>query len=779
VLTAIIAILLLAIPADALDLVDITDSAIMVTHDDSWGSAAFVGNVLAEEIARRSGVRWSIVNEQDRSPIIELSIADSMDTDLGDEGYRIAVDALETFVGGMATVRIGAMSKRGLLYGVGRLLREVDWTAGVVLVSRDLMDESRPYQMYRGHLLGYGPELSMYSAWSTQRYEQYVRELIMFGANAIGNAPTEFKDTESYDSHGNPNAESGSTLSAICADYGVDYWIVLPASSVCGENASDLIASIGSIAAMSAKLDGILLSVADHSDDDRFECLMSTGESVRRLFDGAPSVPDIWLGVWDMTSPELDSLSAMLETEDPAWLTGVAGSPAMRSIRNHIPRRFDVTVCADLGDEYGGELPTRWRDPALTQTLLAVAPNPRPEDAADLHAFVRRGSAGILLRSQGVNDEVNRAVWTALSWDPEAKLRDIIEDYASCHLGPDISAAVVDAVLALERNWRGPLTTNGGVEATLRLWRELDADHPELQGSWRWQLLLLRAYSDAYTRDRLIYEEKLEARSYAALTDVLEIGANASAARAERELLRAIEEPVRPELSQRIHELTYELIRSIGYGAVSLDDAPESVLDPLNVPLNNRLWLVPKLESLRDLASDSVAQAEIQQMIHWEVPVRGSYYDDIGNISNSPDVLRNTGSLFDRWNRNESGFGIFDAADDALRDGRRSWQSYAYTPVRLRYDALDPDVRYVLRASGHGELALHVDGQTVESTGYEQASPDMWEWALPAEIAANGTICIELDDATSEVEVGEESPQVYEVWLIPVPISHSITPEQD
>jgi hypothetical protein len=29
-------------------------------------------------------------------------------------------------------------------------------------------------------------------------------------------------------------------------------------------------------------------------------------------------------------------------------------------------------------------------------------------------------------------------------------------------------------------------------------------------GNWRWQLCLLRAYYDAYTRRRLIYESRLE-----------------------------------------------------------------------------------------------------------------------------------------------------------------------------------------------------------------------------------------------------------------------------
>ena len=51
------------------------------------------------------------------------------------------------------------------------------------------------------------------------------------------------------------------------------------------------------------------------------------------------------------------------------------------------------------------------------------------------------------------------------------------------------------------------------MEATLTQWRQLEREAPELRGNWRWQLCLLRAYYDAYTRRRLIDESELERAS--------------------------------------------------------------------------------------------------------------------------------------------------------------------------------------------------------------------------------------------------------------------------
>ena len=62
------------------------------------------------------------------------------------------------------------------------------------------------------------------------------------------------------------------------------------------------------------------------------------------------------------------------------------------------------------------------------------------------------------------------------------------------------------ALLALEKNWEGPLASNGAVDGTLASWQRLETEAPALQGNWRWQQALFRAYYDAYTRHRLLRE---------------------------------------------------------------------------------------------------------------------------------------------------------------------------------------------------------------------------------------------------------------------------------
>ena len=56
-------------------------------------------------------------------------------------------------------------------------------------------------------------------------------------------------------------------------------------------------------------------------------------------------------------------------------------------------------------------------------------------------------------------------------------------------------------LLELERNWRGPLAANHGVDATFTHFHELErAATPQMLANWRFQQALYRAYYDAYTR---------------------------------------------------------------------------------------------------------------------------------------------------------------------------------------------------------------------------------------------------------------------------------------
>ena len=66
-------------------------------------------------------------------------------------------------------------------------------------------------------------------------------------------------------------------------------------------------------------------------------------------------------------------------------------------------------------------------------------------------------SDGFLSYSDGVHDDVNKIVWSALAWDPDRDVRDILVEYARVHFSPAVAEAAADGLLALETNWRGPL----------------------------------------------------------------------------------------------------------------------------------------------------------------------------------------------------------------------------------------------------------------------------------------------------------------------------------
>src|SRR6202030_2652293 len=81
-------------------------------------------------------------------------------------------------------------------------------------------------------------------------------------------------------------------------------------------------------------------------------------------------------------------------------------------------------------------------------------------------------------------------------------------------------------LLALERNWRGPLLTNESVYETLKQFRALEKSaSPQVRTNWRFQQALYRAYYDAYVRCRLLYETELEDEATAKLRDARSLGA--------------------------------------------------------------------------------------------------------------------------------------------------------------------------------------------------------------------------------------------------------------
>src|SRR5690606_13382637 len=107
------------------------------------------------------------------------------DGDLAAEGFRVSIDP-----SGPRVEVVGA-DPRGVLFGVGHVLRKSEWRQGQVSLPETAALETSPEYPVRGHQLGYRHRANTYDKWDVATYDQYIRELAIFGANCVENIPSE------------------------------------------------------------------------------------------------------------------------------------------------------------------------------------------------------------------------------------------------------------------------------------------------------------------------------------------------------------------------------------------------------------------------------------------------------------------------------------------------------------------------------------------------------------------------------------------------------------
>ena len=139
-----------------------------------------------------------------------------------------------------------------------------------------------------------------------------------------------------------------------------------------------------------------------------------------------------------------------------------------------MPAKYPIRDYPDITHSLRCQYPVPDWDVAYSLTEGREVINPRPRDqAAIFHAFADQ-TIGFITYSEGCNDDVNKIVWSALGWDPDADVLDVLRQYSRYFLGlgPGDADGFAHGLLALEQNWRGPLLTNGSVETTLQQFRD-------------------------------------------------------------------------------------------------------------------------------------------------------------------------------------------------------------------------------------------------------------------------------------------------------------------
>ncbi len=751
-------------------LMDFSNAVIVVDMADMDAVVENAARVLIEEVEKRAGLRWK---REDGVPdtgayvLITLAASDAIDA----EGFRVTLHR-DNGPG----LHIEAADARATLFGVGHLLRKGVWSNGVFYVSNDIVIETAPRYPLRGHQLGYRARGNTYAAWDRDHYEQYIRELALFGANAIENIPN--YGGEESPVHVMSRHDMNTHISEICQQYGLAFWMWIPADFDLADEElrAEALRTHEETYRDSPRVDAVFFPGGDPGSNPPELVLPFITELAPMLRRHHPHAM-IWLSLQGFREPWVEAFYEWLEDEDPReWFGGVVhgpGSPDLPETRERVPAHYPIRHYPDITHIVRCQYPHNQLDPLFSIAITRQGVNPQPRHSRFIHNHFAPLTNGFLSYSDGAHDDVNKVVWTRLGWNPDESLREILMDYARFFFRPDLADDGADAILGLEENWEGAAMDNGGVTGTLRLWERIAEAMPdELSGpraNWRLQMMLFRATLDAYARHRLIYEQGLETQACEAILEHHDDPDRAMDV-ALTILEKAETEGVQPHLRERIITMAKALCESIGLQSdveTYQIHSPQrgGVLEYLDTPLNSRYWIEDEFERLRDSDDEEAVRRRLYEIATWQQPGEGSFYDDLGNVGNSPNVLYTGGPSGHPMQHRQPTPGYW-APDGGRARFRYGWLHTMSNPEGLLYEHLDPGADYLLRVAGYGDVKPRADGEPLTPTDYDTSEGGFKDFPVPQKYYADGALTITFDELDERHLNWREWSRMAEVWLL-------------
>lgn len=773
---------------------------------DTGAEAAAARRFLAEEVAARVGQAWGEEARAD-APLVVVAPPDAV------AGYlppalraawraHSAGEAARTAEGfSVRTLRAGsrtalvvaAETPRGRLFGVGWLLRKLETGPGSVVAPDGLAVDTAPTQAVRGVQIGYRFKNNSYDAWTLAMFERRVRDIAIFGGNTIQVIAPVSDDAATSPLFPAPPLETIIGLSALADRYGLDFALYYPQL---GKDYGDPVAVATELKTFEAlvrqlpRVDALYVPGGDpgHTHPDRlFPLVEQEARVLARVHPGAK----VWLSGQGFDRVESEAFYAQL-TRQPDWLTGVFWGPQTRDPlavqRRRIPARYPIQVYPDIGHTLHSQFPVPQWDPAFAITEGREPINPRPLGQATIFRHLAALNTGAVTYSEGVNDDVNMALWFQLGWSANVRPRAVLADYARVFLGARIggrsSARFADGLMALERNWTGKAADNAGIEAALALFDDLDRRaSPAQRADWRFESALYRAAYDAWVRARSRAEAARQAAAMTALARAPAIGAEAAMAEAELALATP-DTPKALALRARLFDLAGRLYAHAGlqlsvsrYGASGIERGAN--LDRVDASLNDRVWLTRQFAEIRALPDEAQRRSRLAGIVDAPMAGQGALYDDLGDPDREPHLVRGVGFGPDPQLLDSAIDGIADKIPD---DGWRvAWTTYAETlydrPITLAYRDLDPNRTWRLRATYAGEdyqlpMRLTANGVELHPPLSRTTNPMTVDLAIPPEITRSGQLRLEWTRPAG-VGGGGRGHQVAEVWLIPNPVPFS------
>ena len=686
---------------------------------------------------------------------------------------------------------------RGCLYGVGKLMREMKILPNELFVQEKIQISSSPAYQIRGHQLGYRPKTNAYDAWSVAQFDQYIRDLAIFGANSIEIMPPR-TDDDSLSIHMKlPAIQMIQEQSRICESYGIDVWMWYPNMGEDYTSKKGIQFELNErekIFSSISKLNALFVPGGDPGNLEPDELFAWLAKEAKVLTKYHPDAK-IWVSP-QAFKPSLKWYSQFYKhvNKQYPWFGGVVYGPwikaSLEEIKKNINPSIPIRLYPDITHNFSSQYPIPNLDLAFAMTLGRESINPRPLDEKFIHNRYAQFAQGSISYSEGTNDDVNKFIWSSQDWNPTTPAIEALRDYANYFIGYSYRDSIAELILALEKHFRGPLISNPYVQQTLDQWQTLEKNASvEVLANPRFQNGLIRAYFDAFTQQRLRYETNLEQIARNVLQH-RKAGESIDAIKTALTILdKASAEPIEPALRERCIALSDSLYRSFGAQlTVEKHHAAEgrgNFIDNIDVPLNDASWLSEQLNQMLKIDSESDRDLAIDNILHRTDPGPGGFYDNMGTPTSWKRIVAQK-----TWEEDPSSlesprvsFGVglsgVDWVHEVVAKGFSgqttplAWMNQINTlydtPLEMKYDSLDTNASYSIRIAYTGRfrssVKLIADGKLIHPY-LKMGKKPIVEVDLPKEITTDGTIRLTFSCAQEVDGEAERGTQVAEIWLI-------------
>ena len=367
--------------------------------------------ILTEEVQKRTGLNWQVSSTcpaagdviilKREGMNIKGAPAFSREPELSrkPESFRIVSSGQP----GRTVILIEGLDSRGVLFGAGKLLRMLQYNKGSVSLKSGLALAESPAKEIRGHQLGYRNTANSYDEWSPEQYEQYIRELVIFGANSIESIPI-FNEEKSPHFKIPPD-EMNARISAICETYDLDYWMWVPAQMDLNDKDKrrKYLETFEKICNYSVRINGVFFPGGDPGNNPP-ELVLPLLEDMAVILKKRHPKAGIWLSLQNFTAEQSRYVYKYVQEKLPVWMGGLVtgpSSPPVEETRAALPSRYKLRYYPDLTHNVRCDSPIPWWDPAFNLTLGREAVNPRPYFFAAVYKAIEQYTDGFISYSDG------------------------------------------------------------------------------------------------------------------------------------------------------------------------------------------------------------------------------------------------------------------------------------------------------------------------------------------------------------------------------------------